>query len=244
MKNVTPSFLKQSSLVLLAWGVALFGAILFSAFLHEVGHGVGARLDGVHISTGFNKVGNPNRVPGDPDFRTGMAEGFWAGLLGPVITWTLTILFTVTLHRLKKPTATAMIFSSLAVVNGMVRAVPMLMFFSSALGGVLHVEDEVSWGIWYVRSVHPELARTDLFTLAESQSGLLLQQPAVWISPLASFAVSAVCLFLAYRWAFRLWHGVLKRGIERWVFGLMPLPIWFASIPVLDVLDRVIRINW
>lgn len=244
MKNVTPSLLKQSSLVLLAWGVVLFGAILFSAFLHEVGHGVGARLDGVHISTGFNKVGNPNRVPGDPDFRTGMTENFWAGLLGPITTWILAVLFTMLLYRLKKPTAAAMIFNSLAVVNGLVRAVPMLMFSSSALGGVLHVEDEVSWGIWYVRSVRPELARTDLFTLAESQSGLLLQQPAVWISPLASFAVSAACLFLAYRWAFRLWHGVLKRGIERWVFGLMPLPIWFASIPVLDVLDRVIRINW
>jgi hypothetical protein len=37
-------------------------------------------LDGIHISTGFNKVGMPGKTPAGPDFRTGMPEGIWSGL--------------------------------------------------------------------------------------------------------------------------------------------------------------------
>ena len=237
--------LKRLVLLFVLWAVILFVAVLLSVFLHEVGHGVGAKIDGIHVSTGFNKVGNPGRTPDDPDFRTDTAEGFWSGLLGPMTTWALAIAFTVWLYWFRKPGWGALAIGALAVVNGLVRAVPMLMFLISALGGRLHVEDEVFWGIWQVANVfRPDLASLGLRTLAETQPGLLLSYPAVWIPPLVSLVISLACLILAYRKILKLWRAALGRWGARLFFGLLPLPVYYVATPVLNALDRMIRINW
>lgn len=242
MQTTSSPILKHRGLFLPLWVVTLLVAVLLSVFLHEVGHGMGAKLDGIHVSTGFNKVGNPGRMPDDPDFRIGMAEGFWADLLGPIATWVLAIAFTVWLYRFKKPDWVSLTIGALAVVNGLVRAIPMLIFLIPALGGQLHVEDEVHWGIWRVTHIfRPDLAP---LSLAEIQPGLLLSYPAVWISPLVSLAISLACLIPAYWRIFKLWSGELGHWAFRILFGLLPLAAWFASVPVLNALDRVIRINW
>jgi len=51
------------------WAVFLFLSVLIFEFIHECGHGVGSRLEGYHVSTGFNRVGDVSKRPSDPDFR-------------------------------------------------------------------------------------------------------------------------------------------------------------------------------
>lgn len=78
------SISRRNSLLFLIviWTAILFVVVIASAFLHEDGHGIGARIDGIHVSTGFNKVGDYGKSPEDPDFRTtGSDQALWSGLL-------------------------------------------------------------------------------------------------------------------------------------------------------------------
>lgn len=243
--QTTLSLLKRPASLLALWAVVLFVAVILAVFLHEDGHGIGARLDGIHVSTGFDKVGMPGRTPDDPDFRTGMPDGLWAGLLGPMTTWGLAIVFTVWLHLLKKPGWAALAVGALATANGTVRAFPMLMFLIPALGGRIVTVDEAYWGMWFViRVCRPELAASNLYTLAQTQPGLFLAEWITWAPPLFSLAISLACLVPAYRHIMRLWSDVLSRWSLRLLLVLLSLPVWLAATPVLDTLDRLIRINW
>ena len=42
---------------LLKWFVVLICCFVVSTFVHEIGHGISSYAVGVHVSTGFNKVG-------------------------------------------------------------------------------------------------------------------------------------------------------------------------------------------
>jgi hypothetical protein len=244
MQTIT-SLTKRPALFLAIWAVTLFAAVILAVFLHEDGHGIGARLDGIHISTGFNKVGMPNRTPDDPDFRTGMADGLWSGLLGPLTTWALAIVFTVWLYRFKKPGWAAFGVGALAVANGIARAFPMLMFLLPALRGRIVTVDEAYWGMWAVTHFcRPELATSNLLALAQTQPGLFLAEPIVWVPPLLSLAITSACLIPAYRRILKLWSDVLSRWRLCLLLVLLSLPVWLASMPVLNALDRLIRINW
>jgi len=227
---------------LAVWAAMLFVVIVASTFLHEVGHGIGAKMDGIHISTGFNKVGMPGKTPADPDFRTGMPEGIWSGLLGPMTTWALAIGFTLALYGLRRPTQTSFVVAALAVANGLIRAVPMTNFLLAALAGRLHIEDEVAWGIWIVTNIlSPGLKGV---ARSEIPAGLLLSYPAVWIPPLLSLAISLCCLIFAFRRIFRLEAARLAHWSTRlWLILLAPIAD-IAQLPVINALDRVIRINW
>jgi len=237
--------LKQIPSFFSVWIVMLLCAILLSTFLHELAHGLGARMDRVHVSTGFNKVGNPNRTPDDPDFRTNMAESVLSSMLGPVLSWALAIAFTMLLHLFSRPRRGALLINAFAQINCTLRALPVLFFLLPTLTGQLHVEDEVSWGIWYVKMLlRPELAQIDVHTLAATQSQLLLSYPAVWFPSLASLFISLACLSLTYAQSFKLWSGVLSNWKTRWFFCLLPPLVWLFSYPLLDALDRVVRINW
>jgi hypothetical protein len=226
----------------LAWAATLFVVIVASTFVHEIGHGIGAMVDGVHVSTGFNKIGMPGKTPADPDFRTGMPDGIWLGLLGPLMTWALALGFTLALYSLKRPTKVSFVIGALAVANGLVRAVPMTSFLLCALGGVLHIEDEVAWGIWIVTNI----LSTSFKGVARSEipAGLLLSYPAVWIPPLLSLAISLCCFVFAFRRIFRLEAGRLAHWGSRALVIVLALIAEFAKLPVINALDRVIRINW
>ncbi len=241
----TTSNWKRWAIILTIWTVIVFVAILFSVFLHEDGHGIGAKFDGIAVSTGFNKVGNPGRTPDDPDFRTGMKDGIWTGLLGPVTTWLLAIVFTLWLYRFKQPGWGALAVGAMAVANGLGRGVPMLMFVGNALLGHLYTVDEAYWGMWFVTHIcRPELAAFDPAVLAQTQPAIFLSEPGVWAAPLLSLAISLVCLSLAYRRILKLWREPLGRCSAYGLMILLPVAAWFVATPLLDVLDRMIRINW
>jgi hypothetical protein len=230
--------------LLVLWAVMLLAAYLISVFLHEDGHGIGARIDGIHVSTGFNKVGAAGKSPKDPDFRTAMPDGFWDGLLGPITTWILAIVFTIWLLRLRAASAGAMAVGAMAVANGLIRALPMMMFGISALAGKVHLEDEVGWSLWYaLKSCHPELASLDKATLLQAHPSTFLSDFMFWVPPLISLGISLACLVPASWKLFRLWKDRIRpMGIL--IFGLTPLAMYFVAMPILNALDRMIRINW
>jgi hypothetical protein len=221
------------------WTLWLILSFFLFIFLHEVGHGVGAKLDGIHISTGFNRVGMPGRAPGDVNFRAGMSEGVWSGLLGPISTWVYAIVFTIWLYFFKRPRGAALLIGSFAVTNGFLRVLPMSSFYAAAIIGRMNMEDEVSWGIWQVTHLfRPDLAQATLPPTA------WLSFPAVWLTPLASLLICLACLFFAYRKIFRLWQDTLTTRWQRLAFVLLPIVVSVAFTPVINWLDRIIRINW
>ncbi len=248
MEGKSESILSQPGWLLVAGAVVLFVGFIFVTFLHEDGHGVGAKLDGIHISTGFNKVGNYGKSPDQPDFRSDAAQGgFWAGLLGPVTSWILAAVFTIWLYRFKAPTWGALGVGALAVASSLVRAVPMTLVLVSSLLGRPYMEDEVQWGVWYVlKCERPELLNgpVGLHALLQADPRFFLSFPAFWIGPLLSLTISLVFLVLAYPRLRRLWGGILPTATHRWLFGLMPLAVYVAKTPALNWLDRLIRINW
>ena len=136
MESQTISPLKRPAILLIIWAIMLFASFIFSVFLHEDGHGLGAKIAGVHISTGFNKVGDYGKSPDDPNFRsTGTGGASWADVLGPVTTWVMAIVFTIWLYRFKERSWGALPIGALAVANGLIRALPMLLFLIFALQG-------------------------------------------------------------------------------------------------------------
>ncbi len=117
----------------------------------------------------------------------------------------------------------------------------------SSLLGRPYLEDEVGWGIWYVlKCERPDLAAgpVDFHSILQANLGLFVSSPAFWIPPLLSLTISLVFLVLAYRRNHRLWGGILQGTTNRWLFWLMPMVMYFASMPVLNWLDRMVRINW
>ncbi len=233
------------ALFLAAWTAIIFACLLLAVFLHEDGHGLGARLDGIHISTGLNRIGNPGLTPDDPNFRTGLTGGFWVGLLGPVTSWFLAVISTCWLYRHDKQSGTAIVVGAFAIANGLVRTVPMAFVLLCAFQGHFRMEDEANWGVWYVaRYLRPDLKLAGMQSFTLTQRALLLSYPAFWIPVLFSFVVSLACLFLAYRRLLRLWSEALGYYAAQAVFLFAPLFAWAMVWPLLNWLDRVIRINW
>ena len=242
-RNLLPT--KQVALIIVGWALIVFIALVISYFLHEDGHGIGAKLDGIHVSTGFNRVGNLGRVPGDPDFRTDLTGGVWGGLLGPGISWVLAIIFTIWLCRQQKLSRGAWVIAAFAVANGLARAIPLTRVLLCALRGEIAMEDEMHWGIWYVGKIaRPDLGLQGALALAPTQPGLLLSYPAIWIAILISLGISLVCLFFVYRHLLTLWRSQFERRVIRVLLALIPLGVWFATLPLLNFLDQIIRINW
>ncbi len=240
-ERISPSGIVR---LLLLWTAMLLAAYLVSAFLHETGHGIGARIDGIHVSTGFNKVGAAGKSPQDPDFRTAMPDGFWAGLLGPITTWLLAIAFTIWLLLRRDLSTGALAIGAMAVANGLIRAIPMILFVTAALAGKLHLEDEVGWSLWYaLKFCHPELAAFETAVLLKSYPAVFFSEPVFWAPPLFSLILSLACLVPAYGKLNRLWKNRMHPG---WilVFGLTPLAMYFAAMQILNALDKLFRINW
>ena len=47
--------------LLVIWAVVIFVTFIASIFLHEAAHGFGYQIDGTHVSTGFNMVGESGK---------------------------------------------------------------------------------------------------------------------------------------------------------------------------------------
>ena len=165
--------------------------------------------------------------------------------MGPKVTWSLAIIFTVWLLRMREASGGALMVAALAIVGGLARGIPMLGFLIPGALGSLHMEDEVGTGIWCVtRFAHPELAHESVRTLLQSHSQMLRGSFYFWLPALISLGISLTCLILAYRKANALFEPQLNAPAARWTFRLMPLAAYACAMPVLNALDRTIRINW
>lgn len=228
MQTKFNSLTKRPVVFLTMWVLVLFLAMLLSVFVHEIGHGLGARLEGLHVSTGFNQVGDPGKSPNDPDFRSETetkSNNILGGLLGPMASWTLAILFTIWLYRFKQPSWGAMIVNAMAITNGFVRALPMFAALFFSLMGTPRLEDEVQWGMWVVVKYcqPPSLSPSMSFhTMLGNYSDIFYREPVFWIAPLISLLISLACLIPAYLKTIRLWREELY-PIAMWSFALLAI---------------------
>lgn len=133
--------------------IILMLAILITSFLHEVGHGVSAYIKGHPVSTGFNKVGDYNKKPGDNDFREEHQNYKNPWDMGPFLTLILAAIFTYLFFQVNNKFL-IYCFGSLAFANSFLRLIPMIRscYFLLTTGS-LTIEDEVVMGnLWYQMS--------------------------------------------------------------------------------------------
>ncbi|MDQ7794838.1 MAG: hypothetical protein RDU89_10585 [bacterium] len=201
------------------WFVVLLIVIILSTFLHEVGHGVSATLYGHPVSTGFSRVGDYGRRPGDPDFRAHLASYRNPADLGPAVTLILAVLSTTALYWVQGSSAITLTAAA-ALANSMLRLIPLGLAYGALFAtGTLGLEDEIAQGqLWYELSGIP----------------LLRHLPALVSGP-----VSLVCLWYALR-GIRL----RLRGLTAGALAKSSLAALLAALPVLELLDRHLRINW
>ncbi len=240
---------RQTLNLLLRWSAAIVLILIAFWFLHEVAHGFGFRLDGIHVSTGFNIVGESGKKPGDVDFKTELPfAGISTGLLlGPFTTWILAISFTAILLHQSLPNATTLAIGAAAVTNALMRLIPMLIFIVAVLAGnfsgVLQDEHEMSLGA--IESITLPISNAELSQLLETQPETFLGDPGFHFWPAVSLSISLVCIALAYRHLFRLFGARLPSRVSKFVFGLAPFFLFFIPVfGVVTLLDNIIRINW
>lgn len=239
---------------LLCWAILIFVSTLTSAFLHEVGHGFGSRLTGVHVSTGFNRVGNPGKFPDDPDFRTGMRSSVLGGALGPALTLSFATVLTQWLHRRRNPDLVSLAIGAAAISNALLRLIPMLMVFGAALFGKIHIEDEIDLGVdlalwaktWGDAPGTWEKIRIAWDRVSIVKDGLTQfgSSPQFWLPAALSMCVALLCLILAYKRLRLLFQGKIHPRQASWGFWLIPVIIFPIVLVVANFLDRIWRINW
>jgi hypothetical protein len=232
---------------IIMWAVLLFIGLTLFNFLHECGHGFGAKLDGTHISTGFNKVGDIYKKPSDSDFRTGVMESGIlnsSGLLGPFINWIMAILFTVLLYRRNKANLSTLMIGVIAVSNALNRLAALIPFFIGALHNNLHLADEIEWGLKTIKQLNFPMSMDKIMSISDNNPSLILSDPWIYFWPAVSIIISLVCFYLAYRLLYKLFKEQLNSKLICWVFGLMPVLVGAAMIVPVAILDNVIRINW
>jgi hypothetical protein len=229
------------------WLLALVLGMVFFTFMHECGHGFGAQLDGTHISTGFNRVGDFGKSPSDHGFNSNevvTGELSSSGLLGPFTNWLFAILFTALLLRRSNAGRKEFFLGAGAVVNAWIRLWQMVLFFIAALLGRVHLEDEVEWGLRAIAVLQFPIKFNDFIQLTHTQPKLFLSEPRVYFWPLVSISIVLTCFFFAYHHLYKLFSVYMPRKVAQWLFGLMPLIVTPPVFLLLAWLDNLIRINW
>lgn len=233
---------------LLPWILMILLCMIFFTFLHECGHGFGARLEGTHISTSFNRTGDVGKKPTDPDFYSNQFVGGTtdsSSLLGPFVNWTFAVVFTVLLINGKdKSLRKTFLFGACAVSNAVLRFLPMLDFFLTAPFHHVHLEDEVEWGASSVSSIRFPMSQTAFVNLTKLHPILFLSNPLFYFWPFVSMAISTICLVAAYRELYCQFTACLTGKILKLIFILAPIlatPVWFA---IINALDNAFRLNW
>lgn len=232
---------------ILVWFSLLSLSFFVSTFFHECGHGFGSLIDGVRVSTGFNRVGDFGKFPSQPDFRsnhviTGKLDS--GGLLGPFVTWTLAIIFTAFLSRRTKPDFLAVVFGSMSVANSFLRIVPIFFFLTSAISGYFTLEDEVAWGLSRTEGVSFPMSFGEFRNIALSTPRKFISNPYVYFWPMVSLLICTVCLIISYKKLASLFKDFLSHPLYRLVFALLPLASFPFTFAILNWLDDLIRINW
>jgi hypothetical protein len=219
------------------------GFVVF-AFLHECAHGFGASLDGLHVSTGCNRIGDAGKKPNDPDFRSQrnhQSAVDTGSFLGPALNWIASISFVVWLSKRRVGNVATLLIGSAAVTNAWARLLPMLVFFLSAFSGHVVLEDEVTWGLWGMK---PAMQLDAFRRAAKWDPVMFLSNLEFLVWPLVSLAISLTCLILGYQCLFQLFKGQLRTRMAKGAFMGMPLIVGAPMIVVLNLLDNLVRIDW
>jgi hypothetical protein len=238
---------KRAVRFIILWALLLFVGLTLFNFLHECGHGFGAQLDGTHISTGFNQIGDSGKKPSDPNFRsesieTGILDS--SGLLGPFTNWMFAILFTILLYKRKQANVLTLIIGTAAVSNALNRLIGVIPFFTGALHNRFRMADEIEWGLKAIKQLNFPMPSDKFMSIANSQPSLILSNPRVYFWPTVSVAISGICFYFAYRKLFRIFKVQLNTKLISWIFGLMPVLMVVGMIITVSKLDNLIRINW
>lgn len=233
---------------ILIWLLILLISMVFFTFCHECGHGFGSVFEGVSVSTSFNRVGNAGKIPHDPDFRDGQyIQGMLTpgSFMGPFVSWTFAVMFTILLTNLKKAgTKEKVLLGSCAIANAWCRLGSTAWILIASLFGHVHMEDEVEWFGRSISSLHFPMATDAFSALAKSNPQILLSHPMYYFWPLFSMLISLICFIAAFRYLLQNLKQYLNDKISRIVFVASPLllaPVWFI---VINTLDNLIRINW
>lgn len=232
---------------LLYWTALIFIIFIVVWFLHESAHGLGFRLEGTHVSTGFNLVGASGKSPGDPDFTVDlMNQGLSPGLLfGPAITWLMAIVFTVLLLYRSQPNLLTLIIGATAISSALMRLFPMIIFLIPALMGSLpNLQDEQLMSIGLVEGVPLPVSDAGLGQLASTNPSLFLGNPNFYLWFLISILISSICLILSYRQLYKLFAEQLQSRVSKIIFGLIPVILFIPIFGAVTFLDNILRINW
>lgn len=206
---------------LVMWFFILSISIIISTFIHEIGHGLACYLQGIPVSTGFNRVGDVYKKPSDPDFRTKLVTNNITCDLGVPITLILAIVSTVLLYLLTSDIA-IIIASGLAVANSFLRLIPMVNILAGLLfKGELVVEDEVGLGrMWY------------------NKFGYQIFE---YIPLIISTVVSVICYYFTYK---SISNNEMIIEFNSSGYTITTIFAFLVSFKILNKLDDVIRINW
>ncbi|MEA4895013.1 MAG: hypothetical protein VB064_07085 [Oscillospiraceae bacterium] len=190
-----------------------------STFLHECAHGIQSSLSGFSVSTGFNRIGNAFKYPGDADFRTGLGLSFSLDA-AVLLTLTLAVTFTLLYLRMRDRNGLAgRVVFSFACSNSIIRLVPALLCLVLPVFGIAHTEDE-----------------TDMGRLWAEASGIASFN---YLPAIISVLISVLCIYFIVKKR-RKGRSARKIGAE---FSLIAAA-YAASFFVENLLDRLIRINW
>ncbi len=236
--------LKHNSLT--CWAGLLIVLTLFAMFLHESAHGVGARIDGTSVSTGFNRVGAPGKRPSDPDFREGYivtGKASVSDVAGPLVNWLLALACALWLYKRAEPNLLTMGIAAFGLANAFLRLVPMANFFFQSVLGNIALEDEVGWGLGAIRTIQWPVSLDVLRTTLHENPGLFLGQPAVFLWPAFSLGISILASAAIYRRLRFLLLDHIDVSEWRW-FALMPLLVFPIVFGVAQWLDERVRITW
>jgi hypothetical protein len=232
---------------LAAWAFILFFGFLVFQFLHECGHGFGSKIQGYHISTGFDKVGDVGKWPSDPDFRIKKTiQGRWnlSDFLGPLVNWIFALVFTAIYLKQRSFNSVTLLLGAGATINALMRLFPMLMFFVAALQGRFVLEDETALGLSAIEGTKFPMPYLDFKSLGSAQSELFLSEPRIYFWPIVSIVISLACFLLIYRRLKQLSGQIMGSRFAQAMFILMPLLIWLPAFVVVNKLDNLIRLNW
>ena len=232
---------------LAVWAAFLLLAILTFQFLHECGHGGGAKLEGYHVSTGFDRVGDAGKKPDDPDFRSNkIIQGRWnlSDFLGPLVSWIFALVFTAIYLKQRSFNSVTLLLGAGATINALMRFFPMLMFFVAALQGRFVLEDETALGLSAMEGMKFPMPYLYFKSLASAQPELFLSEPRIYFWPIVSIAISLACFLLTYRRLKQLSWQIMSSRFAQSIFILLPFLIWLPAFVVVNKLDNLIRLNW
>jgi hypothetical protein len=234
--------------LLLVWTATFFPLMIAVWFVHEMAHGVGFLLEGIHVSTGFNMVGVTGLAPGHPGFDLDLpVRGLTAGVLfGPLANWLMAILFTAILVCRKGPGRSTLMIGAAAVANGVMRLVPMAIFLVAAalgkIGGLLQDEQKMSLGA--IERLKLPISTGELRAIVESDPTILLGDAGFFSWTLLSAGISLICILLAFHFLFGQYRPQLQKHWRKAVFAVTPLVLYLPTFAVVSMLDRIARINW